>query len=75
MAEKVVRVRTCDFARCGTPEVGVQRIEIAISKTVSEVDVCTNHRKSATFEEVVGRAHKKSRRGMRVVDPADIPRT
>ena len=74
VAEKIVRVRTCDFPRCGTPEAGVQRIEIAISKTVSEVDACTNHRKSATLEELLARAHKRGRRGMRVVDPANIPR-
>jgi hypothetical protein len=73
VADKVIRVRTCDIPKCPTPEDDVKRIESTLEGEGTVImDLCATHR--APLMEVRRHAHKKvaRRRGIKVTDPKDI---
>lgn len=77
MVDKVVRVRECNLPGCPEPENDVKRLELTDvdKKQTFQVDACVLHRKTTPYDELVEHAHKRGRRrGIKVVNPEDIPR-
>jgi hypothetical protein len=73
MADKVIRVRECDIPNCPTPQDNVLRITSDLEGEDTVImDLCVQHRQPIL--ELRKHAHKKlRRRGIRVVEPSEVP--
>lgn len=74
MVEVTRKVLECDYPGCISDE-DVKRITQTTDRRKLEIDLCSEHRKVVTIDEVPRYAHRKPRtREIEPLDPADIPR-
>lgn len=70
MADKVIRVKECDFPNCPTPTDDVKRCRLEVDGKVSVTDLCAGDRASQPIDVLIEHAHRRSRRrGIKVTEP------
>lgn len=76
MGKKTYTVATCDHPSCTEEDGGIERVTVTIGEKTVRADLCALHRKPILelFEILPTTGRRARQRGIKVVNPEDIPR-